>query len=142
MPGSQVLIINGSSALVTVEQQYQKKLAVYNETLQKLQKRYYLKPKHIVYTRRGRHVYNYHGRYWWKIEYVGRKGKTSQIRWHYVPLGSAQKPADVPDPPQDPLLELKYQKFANGDLLMEVAVYEKFKHIFQNCPVFRVVKQN
>lgn len=140
MSRMQVLVVNGSTALASIEQQYQKNLGDYNEMLQKLQKTYYLKPKHTVYTRRGRHVYNYHGRYWWKIEYLGRKGKTSRIRWHYVPLGVTQKPLDVPDPPKDPLLGLKYQKFANGDLLMDVAIYEKFKHLFRNCSVFRVLK--
>jgi hypothetical protein len=140
MPKRQVLIVNGSAALATIEQQYQKILDEYNEKLQKLHKRYYLKPKHTVYTRRGRRVYTYHGRYWWKIEYLGHIGKTSRIRWHYIPLGSALKPIDAPAPPRDPLLGLKYQKFSNGDLLMDEAIFEKFKHVFQNCPVFHVTK--
>ncbi|MBS7643520.1 hypothetical protein KEJ26_02905 [Candidatus Bathyarchaeota archaeon] len=140
MPGTQVLIVNGSAALARIEQQYQKILREYNEKLQKLHKRYYLKPKHTVYTRRGRRVYTYHGRYWWKIEYLGRKGKASRIRWHYVPLGSTPKSVDASDPPQNPLQGLKYQKFSNGDLLMDEAIFEKFKHVFQNCPVFHIIK--
>ncbi len=65
-------------------------------------KKFYLKPVHIVIKKRsnGKQIrYYYYGRYWYRIEKKsnGRKG----IKWVY--LGKEKPDQSLPDPPENPL---------------------------------------
>ncbi len=81
--------------------EYKLKLYRYNRSIRRLG--YYLKPVHIVYKRSlGRVVkYVYYGRYWYRLEYVGKKGRTSRIKWVYV--GREKPLPEIPNPPEHPL---------------------------------------
>ncbi len=65
-------------------------------------KKYYLKPVHIVTKKKpdGNYIkYYYYGRYWYRIE--RRRDKPSRIKWIY--LGKDKPEPDLPEPPENPL---------------------------------------
>jgi len=64
---------------------------------------YYLKPVHYVYYKNPleNRVYAYIAKYWWKLSYIGKKGRTSKIKWFYV---GTVKPPELPPPPIPPTL--------------------------------------
>jgi len=76
---------------------YKRALYEYNNEAKRFG--FYLKPVHIVVknTLRGRMVYNYYGRYWYKL--AKSNGK---IKWIYV--GVTKPIKELPEPPLNPLL--------------------------------------
>jgi len=76
---------------------YKRALYEYNNEAKRFG--FYLKPVHIVVkdTLKGRMVYNYYGRYWYKL--AKSNGK---IKWIYV--GVAKPIKELPEPPLNPLL--------------------------------------
>ncbi len=90
---------------------------------------YYLKPVHKVYykTIDGRSkLYEYYGRYWWKI---ARKG--SKRRLVYV---GTEKPEGLPEPPS---LELEGVKLIVEDdtVVLDCKSYKKIEHILSGLEV-------
>ncbi len=67
---------------------------------------YYLKPVHIVVKKTGdkKAKYYYYGRYWYRIEYRGKRKSTSMIKWVY--LGKEKPDPSLPDPPDNPIVGL------------------------------------
>jgi hypothetical protein len=94
----------------------------YNDMIK--DKRYYLKPVHIVIKKRGnghKIKYYYYGRYWYKIEKnKGRKG----IKWVYI--GREKPEPSLPDPPRNPLEGLAIK--INGN---EIAILSGNKYIYK-----------
>ncbi len=96
----------------------------------------YLKPVHIVVRDYGyeRRTYYYVGRYWWRIEYAGRSGRTSKVRWKYLGIEKPPEARDLPDPPPNPLEGLRF--YAVGDdVYIERSVYERYRWVFEGYPV-------
>ncbi|WP_207387624.1 hypothetical protein [Aeropyrum pernix] len=90
---------------------------------------YYLKPVHKVYYRTtdGRSkVYEYYGRYWWRI-----KGQGSRRRLIYV---GREKPPSLPDPPVTGLEGVKL--IVEGkDVVLDCASYKRIEHILAGLHV-------
>ncbi len=106
----------------SIVKKYMEKVREYNSLISG--RGYYLKPIHMVYKTSGevKKKYIYHGRYWWRIEYLGRSGGKPRIKWIYL---GKDKPQGLPDPPKDPLLGLTYYKVLGDDNY----VYVPLKHI-------------
>ncbi|WFO75342.1 hypothetical protein J4526_00065 [Desulfurococcaceae archaeon MEX13E-LK6-19] len=87
--------------LYSILEEYKRKLYDYNRLVS--EKGYRLKPVHIVVkkTKLGTVKYMYFGRYWYKVVYVGKSGKTSKVKWVY--LGKEKPEKELPDPPRHPL---------------------------------------
>lgn len=87
--------------LMDLLEEYKKELYRYNREISLTG--YYLKPYHMVVKKssRGKIKYIYYGRYWYKILYLGKRGKTSVIKWIY--LGNEKPSENLPDPPRHPL---------------------------------------
>jgi hypothetical protein len=125
-----IRILNGVEALNRMLEEYKRLIYNYNSLIAKTG--YYLKPVHIVVknTLQGRKKYVYIGRYWWKIEYAGKKGSTSRVRWIYI---GKEKPKDLigyPDPPYHPLIGLSY--IVDGkDVIIDVKKFEKYRWVFE-----------
>ncbi len=111
--------------------QYLKDLYNYNSLISRYG--FYLKPVHIVVrnTSDGKRRYYYYGRYWWKIEYVGKKKKTSKIRWRYVGREKPRELSGIPDPPRNPFEGLVYQ-VRGEDIIISKRVFERFKWLFRD----------
>ncbi|GAB6148666.1 hypothetical protein [Stetteria hydrogenophila] len=81
---------------------------------------YYLKPLHRVYKRDPETgalvVYEYYGRYWWRLE---RRG--GRLRWRYA---GREPPPGVPEPPRHPL-EGMAAKIEGSDVELECRWYEE-----------------
>ncbi|OYT56540.1 MAG: hypothetical protein B6U76_03405 [Desulfurococcales archaeon ex4484_217_2] len=75
-------IINGANLLHTIRE----KIINYILNLQGLNGKIYLKPMHVVIVKKGNSVrkYVYVNRYWWKIKYSGKRGRTSKVKWKYL----------------------------------------------------------
>ncbi len=86
---------------------------------------YYLKPMHVVVKRssKGRIEYIYYGRYWWEVKYIGKKGKTSRVKWLY--RGNI-KPRGLPEPPLNPLTGISVRIEAD-DLIFDRQVFEEHR---------------
>lgn len=106
--------------------------AVYSYNMAIRKTGYYLKPVHYVYKRNssGRvKVYEYYGRYWWRLERVG-----SRVRWRYV---GKVKPPGLPEPPETGLEGLRIIRDGD-DIIVDCWVVERFPDIFQGLVVERV----
>ena len=127
-----VLVRGGLSRVKEIEPLFIKALGEYNKAVYRLG--YYLKPKHVVLkTRGGRRVrYVYYGRYWWRVEYGGRKGGTSRIKWRYI---GVRKPDEVPPPPPMPLEGLKFIVVGGDDIVMSYETFERFRWLFEGLKV-------
>ena len=97
----------------------------------------YLKPVHVVVRSVGgvRRTYYYVGRYWWRVEYAGKSGRTSRLRWRYL---GREKPRELsgslPDPPPNPLEGLSF--YAVGDdVYVSEEVYQRFRWVFEGYEV-------
>lgn len=82
-------------------EEYRRKIYEYNKLVSG--KGFRLKPLHIVVKKQNNTTvkYLYFGRYWYKVVYVGRSGKTSKVKWIY--LGKEKPDNTLPDPPKHPL---------------------------------------
>ena len=126
-----IRVVNGLDAVEKAVEEYMKELYRYNSLISK--KGYYLKPLHIVTKpspEGGRRVYHYIGRYWWRIEYVGKKGKTSLIKWIYVGREKPKELHNYPNPPPNPLSGLRY-RVEGRDIIVERRIYSKYEKIFR-----------
>jgi len=84
-----------------------------------------------------RKIYQYIGRYWWKISYCGKRGKTSRVCWKYVGREKPKELQDLPDPPPNPLSGLHY--IVDGDdVILDERMYERFKWVFSAYKVEEV----
>lgn len=82
----------------------------------------YLKPVHRVYRVEGgvRVVYEYYGRYWWRVE---RRG--GRLRWRYI---GRRPPLGAPEPPGHPLEGLSV-KIVGDDVEMDCSWFEAFRRM-------------
>jgi len=98
---------------------------------------YYLKPTHIVVKKDptgAKRTYVYIGRYWWKIHYAGKKGKTSIVKWIYIGKEKPKELHNMPDPPSSPLLGLSFTILENGDVVLRDDVYKRYSWLFKGLP--------
>lgn len=81
--------------------EYKRVLYEYNKLVSS--RGYRLKPVHMVVkkTPLGKVKYLYFGRYWYRVVYTGKTGRTSRVKWVY--LGKNKPEEDLPDPPKHPL---------------------------------------
>ncbi len=107
-----------STVFSTIVDFFKLKVYEYNNSIKS---RYgvYLKPVHIVTksTTRGKRVYIYYGKYWYRIE---RRG--SRIRWIYI--GSKKPYEDMPDPPLNPLEMIEIREESG-----RVCIYAKVQEL-------------
>jgi hypothetical protein len=106
--------------------------AVYSYNLSIRNTGYYLKPVHYVYKRSstGRvRVYEYYGRYWWRLENRG-----GRVRWRYV---GRSKPPGLPEPPSTGLEGLRIIR-EGDDIIVDCWVVERFPELFRGLMVERV----
>ncbi len=103
-------------------------------------KGFYLKPVHIVSRSVGgvKRTYYYVGRYWWRLEYAGKRGKTSKVRWRYV---GREKPPDLPEPPPNPLEGLRFYAVGN-DVYLDRKTFEKYRWVFAGHSVEDQCEEN
>ncbi len=90
-------------------------------------KKYYLKPVHIVIKRKsnGNKIrYYYYGRYWYRIE----RNSSGKIKWVY--LGREKPDRGLPDPPKNPLEGLVV-KISNGEVVILAAKRETYQLIYE-----------
>lgn len=129
-----IVVKNGLKRVKKVLENYLLKLYEYNSKIKHTG--YYLKPVHIVTRwREGiKRTYYYYGRYWWRLEYRGKRGKTSLIRWVYV---GREKPKDLPEPPRNPLEGLRFY-VVGDDVYMPCSMFRKFKWVFEGLEVLCV----
>ena len=129
-----VVVRDGLRRVKEVLENYLSELYEYNSRIRGTG--YYLKPVHMVTKWRGnsKRTYYYYGRYWWRLEYRGRRGKTSLVRWVYV---GREKPEGLPEPPRNPLEGLKFYVI-DGDVYMSCNMFRKFKWIFEGLKVICV----
>jgi len=114
---------------------YMTELYRYNELIKSYG--YYLKPMHIV-TRRtsnGIRRYYYFGKYWYKLSYEGKRGKTSRVKWIYV--GRNKPLPEIPDPPPNPL-DLLMVKIDNNSIRLYVSSNKMIKKIIELFKGFKV----
>ena len=93
---------------------------------------YYLKPVHYVYkrSREGRvRVYEYYGRYWWRLTRSG-----GRVKWRYV---GTRKPPGLPDPPRTGLEGLRIIR-DGSDIIVDCWVIEKFSDLFRGYRIERL----
>ncbi len=95
-----------------VFREYQKLVREYNKKIR--ESGYYLKPVHIVVKKVNNEVriYRYYGRYWWRVEYLGKKGGRSIIKWIYI---GREKPKGLENPPKNPLEGIVVYKVKGDD---------------------------
>ncbi len=117
-----IRVKDGWKALLELLEPYRRAVYEYNEKIRG--SGYYLRPFHVVC--RGRKRYIYIGRYWYRVEYRGRRGTTSLVRWIYV--GSRKPDPNLPDPPSCPLDGLKVV-VEGGDLVVDAEAYERLVKI-------------
>ncbi len=89
---------------------------------------YYLKPVHKVYYKRAQgetRIYEYYGRYWWKI--ISKGGKRRLV------YAGRFKPSGVPEPPKIELEGLRVV-VEGDDVIIECDVYDKVKRFFGDLP--------
>ncbi len=103
----------------------------YNEAIKSLG--YYLKPVHKVYYRdsSGRlRVYEYYGRYWWKI---AKDGKRRRLIY-----AGRVKPRGLPEPPPLELEGVRVIVEEGEDVVIECSLFERVKRIFEGLRVERL----
>ena len=127
-------VIGGLRAVEAIIEEYKRMIYQYNSLIAGTG--YYLKPMHIV-TRRtesGYKRYIYIGRYWWKVSYAGKKGKTSRIRWIYIGRDKPPELQNYPDPPRHPIEGLRF--VAEGeDIILDERTYQRFSWLFKGYRV-------
>jgi hypothetical protein len=126
-------VYNGYQAVRAILEDYLRLIYQYNSLISGTG--FYLKPIHIV-TRRApdgtRRRYVYIGRYWWRISYRGKKGRTSRIQWRYVGKEKPPELRDYPDPPQTPLHGLRFAlDSSQKDVIIDCETYQRYSWVFQ-----------
>lgn len=124
------LVKNGLDAVASLLEEYKRAIYRYNSMIRGTG--YYLKPMHVVvkHSASGEKKYTYVGRYWWRVVYVGKKGKTSRVKWIYV---GKEKPAelkDYPDPPNHILVGFSFIVLNGRDILVREDVFKRYRWIF------------
>ncbi len=125
-----IRIKNGVSYLNKALEEYIRLLYKYNSVIRGTG--YYLKPVHLVTKRTadGKKTYMYIGRYWWRIEYVGKRGKTSRIKWIYAGREKPRELREYPDPPKHPLVGLTVI-IDGDDILVDEKSLKKYYWFFE-----------
>ncbi len=125
-----IRIRGGASYFNKLLEEYIQMIYRYNSVIRETG--YYLKPVHIVtkHTSDGKKTYIYVGRYWWRIKYVGKRGKTSRIKWMYIGRVKPPELRDYPDPPQHPLVGLTVA-IDGDDLLVDEKALRKYRWVFE-----------
>lgn len=126
-----VLIRGGLRAIEELLEEYKRLIYRYNELLRGTG--LYLKPMHVVTreTRLGRLRYIYIGRYWWRVSYAGKSGKTSRVKWVYLGREKPPEASSLPDPPEHPVAGLTYAIVNGGDVVLRREVYERYRWLFE-----------
>ncbi len=132
--GKKVLVKNGRLVIEQMIEEYKKEIYRYNTLIRSAG--YYLKPLHIVVKRFGneQRTYYYIGRYWWKIVYAGKKGKTSKVKWIYIGREKPMELRTYPDPPPNPLDGLRFYVVGN-DIVIDKRTYERYRWVFEGLEV-------
>ncbi len=122
-------VVNGAKALDFKLADLKRVFYEYNRVIRGTG--YYLKPVHKVYknVKGSRRVYEYYGRYWWKLV---------RVNWgvRYVYVGRI-KPLDVKvNPPGNPLEGLSLIR-EGWDVIIKCSDYEKFSEVFKGYKVVR-----
>ena len=127
-PECRVRVLGGALVLDLVLDKIKVEIYEYNTRISKTG--YYLKPVHRVYRKTGgqRKVYEYYGRYWWRLE--RSKGR---LKWIYV---GRIKPEGLPEPPRHVLEGLSVIR-EGEDVIIECSLYDKFRTLFDGFPVER-----
>ena len=94
---------------------------------------YYLKPVHKVYKYVGgsRRIYEYYGRYWWRLSRTGKGPR-------YIYAGMVKPESVKVDPPSNPLEGLSLIR-EGSDIIIKCSDFEKFSNIFKGYRVIREV---
>jgi len=122
-------VVGGSRALDSILADLKRILYEYNRVIRSTG--YYLKPVHKVYkySKGSRRVYEYYGRYWWKLEKRG-----GRVKFIYAGL---KKPARIKvSPPRNPLEGLSIIR-EGEDILIKCSDFEKFSSIFRGFKILR-----
>ncbi len=117
-------------------EKYKVEIYRYNEFIKNTG--YYLKPVHMVYKRDrdGRlRVYRYVAKYWWRIFYIGRRGKTSRIKWIYVGSRMPYHPDLMLNPPPPSPFEGIGYAVEGEDVLLTDEAYRRVKSLLKGFPV-------
>ncbi len=61
---------------------------------------------------------------------MGKKGKTSLIKWIYLGREKPKELYNYPDPPPNPLSGLRY-RVEGRDIIIESQIYSRYKEIFK-----------
>ncbi|MEM0366339.1 MAG: hypothetical protein QXO93_03790 [Acidilobaceae archaeon] len=124
--GCRVRVISG--ALVLDKLLADLKRAIYDYNWRIKSTNYYLKPVHKVYKTVGgaRRIYEYYGRYWWRIT-----REEGSVKFIYV---GKIKPQNLPEPPINPLEGLVVIR-ENRDVILECEAYNRFKDIFKGLKI-------
>ncbi|MET1101789.1 MAG: hypothetical protein ABWW69_04855 [Pyrodictiaceae archaeon] len=133
-----IRIINGIRIIKDFMEKYKRELYAYNSMISETG--YYLKPVHIVVRTMPngeKRSYYYYGRYWWKIVYIGKRGRTSRIKWKYLGKRKPLELSKYPEPPPNPLEGLSYY-VQDNDIIVRKKIYEAFKNIFKNAVTIEV----
>ena len=120
---SSVKVLGGRRLVEKIMDEFRRKLYSYNSSIRSTG--YYLKPMHVVVrsTSSGKRTYLYFGRYWWRLKYVGKRGRTSLVKWFYV---GKMKPPNLPDPPVNPLEGISLV-IEGEDVVLSKEHYKVFK---------------
>lgn len=131
-----VRIVNGKQRLKEIMDNFLKSLYNYNASIRGLG--YYLKPYHVVVykSRYGTKKYYYYGRYWYRVKYVGKKGKTSIVKWEYV--GKNKPDKRLPDPPPHPLEGIVFL-IEGEDIIMREVDYVKVGKLFEGLKIVKMM---
>ncbi|MET1128429.1 MAG: hypothetical protein ABWW70_03845 [Thermoproteota archaeon] len=125
---SKVRVVGGVRKLRALLDEELRKIYSYNAQIRGTG--FYLKPWHVVKKRtsRGERLYIYIGRYWWRLAYVGKRGRTSRIRWTYVGRSKPQELSGYPDPPPTALEGIRIA-VEGDDIVMNREDYEKLSRV-------------
>ncbi|MCX8195667.1 MAG: hypothetical protein N3F67_01065 [Acidilobaceae archaeon] len=123
-PQCWVRVLRGGRALDEALSEIKVKIYEYNRAIKGT--KYYLKPVHKAYRFVGgtRRVYEYYGRYWYRVEGRGLK---------YI---GTQPPLGLPSPPRNPLEGLSVIR-EGEDLILRCESYDSFKYFFAGLEVRR-----
>ena len=127
-----VRVVGGRERLKRIVEEFLRELYDYNSVVK--QYGYYLKPYHVVTykTASGVKKYYYYGRYWYKVRYVGKKGRTSLVKWEYV--GREKPLRELPDPPRHPLEDTVFL-VEGEDVLLRDEDYLRLKEYFKGLKI-------
>ncbi len=123
-------IIRGAKALDPILADLKRVFYEYNKVIRDTG--YYLKPVHKVYkyTSGSLRVYEYYGRYWWRL--VRRGGKP-----RYIYAGTVKPEKVTVDPPDNPLEGLSLIR-EGDDVIVRCFDFERFAGVFRG---YRVVRE-